>query len=292
MRESPLKRLWNAVKLPPPVPRGPQTYTVRSVPGASKTPPAPNPVPPPPPLAAPLSAVFSKQEDPLSDAALSRPRLSEAGLLDEARRLEEERRSRRRLLLRTAVVLALAAAGWGAYAYVSSAPSRAQSVYDEGMRLTAVGDLKGAEARFTRAIEIWPQMAPAFLERGLMRVDLSNLDGALADFQRAVALDPNLAQPHVELGRLERKRGDLEHAAGEFSQAIQIGATAEAYYQRGQLYDELGQHEKAVADYDASIHQQPDSPYPYRARALAKEALGDHDGAEQDREEASRLEHR
>lgn len=154
------------------------------------------------------------------------------------------------------------------------------------------GDFKGAEGRFTRASEIWPQLAPAFLERGLARREQHNIDGALEDFQHAAELDRSLGQAHTELGVIYRDRGDLQRAVNEFSLAIQIVSSTDALYQRGQLYAAEGEHGKAVADYDAAIHEQTDAPYVYRARAMSRDALGDHDGAEEDRARADRIEHR
>lgn len=209
-----------------------------------------------------------------------------------AEQTEAEKRRRRKVLARAALVIAIGGAAWGAYAYVSSAPARAQSAYDDGMRLSAKGDLNGAEARFSRAIEISPQLAVAFLERGVTRRSLNNFDGAVSDFQQAMALNPNMGQAHTELGVIYRDRRDLTRAADEFTKAIAIEATSDAYYQRGEVFDSLGQHDKAVADYDAAIHEQPDSPHLYRARALAKDALGDHESAQADRYQAFRLEHR
>ena len=52
----------------------------------------------------------------------------------------------------------------------------------------------------------------------------------------------------------------------------------------------MGDHEKAIADYNESIHEAPDSPYGYRARGIAREAMGDHEGAEQDKATANQLE--
>ena len=62
--------------------------------------------------------------------------------------------------------------------------------------------------------------------------------------------------------------------------------------QRGLAYEAAGEHRKAVADYDDAIAEMRDAPYAYRARALAKDALGDVEGAKADREAAQRIESR
>jgi len=87
------------------------------------------------------------------------------------------------------------------------------------------------------------------------------------------------------------EKHDQRQALGELNKSIAIHPTIEAYYQRGQILEAQGDHQKAIADYDLAIAQARDAPYVYRARALAKENLGDHDGASADRATAADIEH-
>jgi tetratricopeptide (TPR) repeat protein len=54
---------------------------------------------------------------------------------------------------------------------------------------------------------------------------------------------------------------------------------ATAYYNRGNAYDDKGDHDRAIADYDQSIRLNPQDAKPYYNRAIAYEAKGDHDRA-------------
>jgi tetratricopeptide (TPR) repeat protein len=65
----------------------------------------------------------------------------------------------------------------------------------------------------------------------------------------------------------------------------------DAYFQRGQILDAQGDHQKALDDYDHAIAQDRESPYVYLARAMAKESLGDAEGAHADRQIANQIEH-
>ena len=78
----------------------------------------------------------------------------------------------------------------------------------------------------------------------------------------------------------------------EFSAAISLNGDLDAYYQRGQVYESLGEHQKAIADYDVAISQMRDAPYIYLARASAREHLGDKDGAAEDRKTSGQLQNR
>jgi tetratricopeptide (TPR) repeat protein len=183
------------------------------------------------------------------------------------------------------------AGAWGAYAYVSGAPKRAQAVLADGLRLMAAGNYSQAIESFTRATKIWPRLATGFLERGLAHLDLQDTDAAVEDFKHAIEVDRSLTEAHTALGSIYRKRGDLNGAVNEFTVAIDLGSTVEANYQRGQLYESLGQHQKALEDYGLAIAQLPNAPYVYRARALSRDNMGDRTGAEEDRKTAYLIEH-
>jgi len=202
----------------------------------------------------------------------------------------EERLRRRRLVLSTLAIVVVAAASWGIYEYIASAPMRAEKVYQDGMRLFGAGNFKGAEDRFTDAISIWPHLAAAYLQRGLARKNTNQVDAAIDDFQHALTEDANQAPAHTALGVIYRERGDVTQAMKELTAAINLSGDTDAFYQRGQIHESQGEHQLAIQDYDSAIHDQPDAPYVYRARAMSRDAIGDHDAAEEDRREAIRIE--
>jgi tetratricopeptide (TPR) repeat protein len=259
MDQSPLKRFWNAIKPPPAVPRRQAGREPDRDPSALAR--FWNAIKPPPPV-----------------------RVEGHGLP------KEEKRRRRRLVFIATGTAVLIAAGGGVYQYVSSAPTRADKVFQDGMRLMGSGDYEGAVARFTAAIRIWPSMAAAYLERGLARKSMNQVDPAIEDFESAIGQDPNLEEAHAALGTIYRDRGDLTRAMDELDRAIQNGGSTDAFYQRGQVHESLGQHKQAIQDYDAAIHEQPDAPYVYRARATAREAMGDRAAAAADRRQAFYIE--
>jgi tetratricopeptide (TPR) repeat protein len=200
--------------------------------------------------------------------------------------------SQKRLIYGTAAVVALAGLSWAVYAYVASAPQRADKEYQAAMKLMAAGKYKDAIAQFTRATEIWPQLADAYLERGVSHRYLNENDLALADFEQAIALNSNLARAYTARGFIFRERGDTRRAMEEFTKSIEISPNADAYFERGQTFEDLGQHQKAIDDYNQAIAEERDAPYVYRARSLARRNLGDTDGFTEDQQTANSLEHR
>ena len=205
---------------------------------------------------------------------------------------KEERIRRQRLLYGTAAVVVTGALAWGIYAYIASEPERAEQVFQDGMRLVGAGDQKGAEARFTKAVGIWPHLANGYLERGLVRKSMNQVDAAIVDFEQAISQDSSMGAAHTALGTIYAERGDRVRAMNEFSQAISLNPNSHAFYERGQLHELMGEHTQAMEDYAAAIHEEPDAPYVYRARAMTRDAIGDHAGADEDRNTASQIEHR
>jgi len=183
------------------------------------------------------------------------------------------------------------AAGAGVYNYIGSAAQRAEVEYQAGMKLMGPGTYAKAIASFTRAIEIWPQLGEAYLERGVAHRYLNETEQAMADFDKAIDVNPNLARAYSARGRVYRERGDIKRALEDFTKSISLDSNVDAHYERGQTYETLGQHQKAIDDYDQAIARLPDAPHVYRARALAKRNLGDIAGYEADRDTAKRFEH-
>ena len=206
--------------------------------------------------------------------------------LPERRRLN---RAQRRLIRITSILLALGASAWAVYAFIESAPDRAASHYQQGMRLLGPGDFQGADAQFTKAIAILPEYADAYVGRGKARQASGHNETALADFGKAIAINPTLDLAYTSRGIIELSQGDTQKALADFTRSAHLHPTSDAYYQRGLTYETLGQPERAVADYDAAITYDAGAPYIYLARAKARRDLGDLAGAQKDQETAGAL---
>jgi tetratricopeptide (TPR) repeat protein len=86
------------------------------------------------------------------------------------------------------------------------------------------------------------------------------------------------------------ENGDVQKTIQDCSKSIAVGPTVDAYYQRGEAYEKLGEHQKAIADFDAAIAESRESPFAYRARSVAKLNAGDREGARADDDQARRIE--
>jgi tetratricopeptide (TPR) repeat protein len=206
-----------------------------------------------------------------------------------AKVLEMKRRQRRLITITLVGIAAIGAGAW-TYNYIASAPERADQEYLEGMKSMSPGKYPDAVAHFTKAISIYNQLPNAYLERGNANRVLGEMDAALADYQAAADLNPVLPEAHSGIAVIYIERHDTARALEHLNKSISLHPTVEAFYQRGQILEAQGQHEKAIADYDRAIAEENDAPYMYRARALAKANMGDAEGAHTDREIAGRIE--
>jgi tetratricopeptide (TPR) repeat protein len=225
----------------------------------------------------------------------------------------EKRRSR--MAIWSAVLVVLAAAG---YLYKRSVdPINARQSFEAGVRLYAIARYPQAILAFDRAVSLSPQMADGYLMRGKAYVGDGKLDRAITDFNRALEIRPADPQALVERGRgwmelkdyratiadadraigidprfaaaynlrglAVRGLGNPEKAIEDFTRAVDLSPDSYNYFQRGATYQMLGEHQLALDDFDKMIAIQPDAASAYFARAESRLALGDPQGAAQDR---------
>ena len=205
--------------------------------------------------------------------------------------LAEMRRRQRRLVAVTLIVLALIGAGAGTYFYIANGSVRADKDFQEGMKSMQPGKYADAVVRFTRALANSTPRAEVYLERGNAYQAQGDSDQALADFQSALGMDPSLFAAHNGIALIYIQRHDVPRAIQELTKSIALLPNIDAFYQRGQLLEARGEHQKAIDDYDRAIAISRESPFVYLARATAKASLGDEEGAHNDRVAADQLQH-
>jgi tetratricopeptide (TPR) repeat protein len=196
----------------------------------------------------------------------------------------------KRILYGLLIACILSAGSWIAYSYYASAPERAEAEFQQGMKLMGPGKYAEAIAHFDRAMAILGSHSNAHLQRGLAEQVLGRNEDALADFDAAISLDPKLAEAYTARGTILRDRGDARAAIEAFTKSVEIRPTMDGYYQRGQLWSKLGEHQKAIEDFDRAIAHDRLAPYLYRARGESRRVLGDLDGYREDRDTAKSIE--
>ena len=102
---------------------------------------------------------------------------------------------------------------------------------------------------------------------GLAQMRMGNLDVAIDKFSRAVELEPNLASAYGYRAEAYHLKGFPEKAIQDATTAIEIGTAqptiGRAYTVRSKAYRQLGQEDLAAADFDKAFDLDPEN-YGYK----------------------------
>jgi tetratricopeptide (TPR) repeat protein len=201
------------------------------------------------------------------------PALDTAGSLAKIQELVEQGQHRRALDM--AVVL------------TKRDPENADAWRSRGMAKRAVGDLAGALADYSRALELNPRNVRALNGRALTKIDLKDLQGALADVDRAIALDPTYANSFDTSAKVRMELKDYRRAVSDESRAIELSPKFSNYWvMRGVILREMGDAAAAVKDHTEALALNPRNAFAYYNRGLAYLNLKHYDKAIEDSNQA------
>lgn len=156
----------------------------------------------------------------------------------------------------------------------------AQEKYEQGNFAEAI-------ARYTRAIEINPNYAPAYNGRGNVRYSVKGYYQAIADYAKAIELAPNYAPAYNGRGHLRYSLEEYHSAIADYTKAIELNPEyVEAYNGRGNVQFSLKEYQKAIADYTKAIKLNPQYAQAYKGRGHARERIGDLQGSKTDLQKA------
>jgi tetratricopeptide (TPR) repeat protein len=129
---------------------------------------------------------------------------------------------------------------------------RGEAYYFDGKYDQAILEL-------TKAIEINPGLARAYVTRGLTYEDKNEYDLAIADFTIVIEIKPTDARAYVYRGMAFENKGEYNLAIADYSKAIEVDPTiSDAYRGRASAYTTQGEYDKAWEDvYKAQILGHP-----------------------------------
>jgi tetratricopeptide (TPR) repeat protein len=114
--------------------------------------------------------------------------------------------------------------------------------YKDGMDFFELGLFEKAGAEFTRAIEISPYFAEAYVALGNVYSIFRRYDKAIGCYRKAIVLNPNISEAHMGIGMAAVYEGDYQLAASAYQHAIQIN------YNNAKAYLFLGKVNKLMGD--------------------------------------------
>ncbi len=98
-------------------------------------------------------------------------------------------------------------------------------------------------------------------------------DKVIGDYTKAIELNPDEASAYVKRGLAYRVKCKYDRAVADFGRAIELGNDS-AYLERGSVYREKGEYDKAIVDYTKEIELCHQDPIAFYERGNAYKALG------------------
>jgi len=157
-------------------------------------------------------------------------------------------------LLSLTILLLLFATACQKSANSTDNPQTSADYYNRGVERQNKGDMDGALADYTKAIELDPKNSFAYNNRGNIKQDKGKPKEAIVDYQNAIAINPGHASAHFNLAHAYQGRKDYEGAIYQYTKAIEAKPDyAMAYANRGlcQLY--VNNDAEAQKDFDRSL---------------------------------------
>lgn len=149
-------------------------------------------------------------------------------------------------------------------------PNDAKTYYVRGLTRFDKGDLSGAVADFTQAIQTQSDYAEAYFYRGLAYFDLRQMPKSIADYSKAIALNASYVDAYYNRGLVLSAMGDKPGAIADYTQVIRQDRTfARAYNNRGLALSELGDQKGAIDDFNQALQINPGGANTYFNRGLA-----------------------
>ena len=121
----------------------------------------------------------------------------------------------------------------------SSTPAR--ELAKKGTALMSMNKIDAAIESYTRAIELSPNYAEAYVQRGLAKRARGDLAGSIEDYEKAASINPKsivgnrfVAQAYSNRGFIKLNALDADSAIEDFTKAININPNEDGhYYRRG-----------------------------------------------------------
>lgn len=159
-------------------------------------------------------------------------------------------------------------------------PDNADIYNNMGVAYSCLGNFEQAENFYTKAIELDPELAQAYINLSDLYYKAGDLPSALGTLQRgSYELQDNLAIAHL-LARVYIEDQRWEDAIVELERVLDgEPENYDAYYDLGHVYFELGDYEAAISNFENVIEYKDNNELLYYALAQAYEGNNEIDKA-------------
>lgn len=145
------------------------------------------------------------------------------------------------------------------------------------LRETGQTDL--AIEAFTEMMKRFPNDYTGFVNRGMLHKQADRYQQAIEDLTSAIKIQPESAFCYFHRGLAYRALGYVGNALSDMSHALARDEKPEGLVERGELYQDLGDFDLAIADFTRALELQPTRDYARVARGQTLERQGKFDEA-------------
>jgi tetratricopeptide (TPR) repeat protein len=133
-----------------------------------------------------------------------------------------------------------------------------------------------ALAAANTVVQLQPKSAAAYYSRGAIYALLDDYDRTIADCDRAIRLDPHMTFAYIWRAYAVSVKGDYARAIADYTTAIVQSPTPDGlwYCSRGLSYNQQGDQDAAIADFNESLRINPEQVFVHRNRGIAYERKG------------------
>lgn len=137
-------------------------------------------------------------------------------------------------------------------------PSTADRLIDEGVRAQRAGDMLAARASYGRALEADPENAEALHLLGVVEAFSGKTAEGIALIRRAIAREPEEPLFRINLARALKRAGDFARAAAEMRAAAPLAPGDRGLlYEIGVAEQDAGNYREALAVFESLARAEP-----------------------------------
>ena len=165
------------------------------------------------------------------------------------------------------------------------AQAEAQSSLVYGNGCFSVGRYAEAAAVYQEVLGKDSRNVDAGFNLGLAYLRLKQAQQAANEFttvisQRVISQDSSLAEAYYQRGNAYDDLGEPHLAVADYAEAVAIkGDYLQAFYNRGVVLARLGRHNEAIIDFDQVVELSPSISNAYLNRGASLDEIGEHDQA-------------
>jgi len=107
------------------------------------------------------------------------------------------------------------------------------------------------------------------LFKGISYGNKGQNDQAISNYTKALEINPKFAKAFLSRGVAYRMKGQYDQAISDYNKALEINPKfAEAYNNRGQAYGDKGQYDRAISNYNKALEINPKYAGAYENRGF------------------------